>query len=193
MPRLQLSCLPSVQVAVDDQPVSGFRTLNERALLIYLAVEQDRPHPRETLAGLLWPDASETVARRNLNQALLTLRAALGDRDAAQPFLLAARQTLQLNPAADIWVDVNVIAADLAFVERHPHADASGCAACMERLREAVGQYRGAFLREFARVGSELFEEWALLKREWLERRIIAALGQLAEYELECGEGTLAE
>src|SRR5262249_46031456 len=153
MPRLELCCLPSVQVVVDDRPLSAFRSLNERALLVYLAIEAERPLPREALAGLLWPDAPETVARRNLNQTLLNLRAALGDREAALPLLLATRQPLQLNPAAETWVDVNAIVAHLAFVEAHPHADATACRACMERLRQAVGHYRGAFLREFAPLG----------------------------------------
>ncbi len=126
MPRLELSCLPSIQVVVDGRPLTAFRSLNERALLVYLAVEHERPHPRETLAGLLWPDASESVARRNLNQTLLNLRAALGDRDAALPLVLATRQTLQLNPVADIWVDVQAIAAHLAVVKAHPHPNASG-------------------------------------------------------------------
>src|SRR5262245_53882030 len=127
MPRLHLSCLPSVQVVVEGRPVGAFRSVNERALLVYLTVEHQRPHPRELLAGLLWPDASEAVARRNLNQTLLNLRAALGDRDAALPLVLATRQTLQLNWAADIFVDVNAIVAHLAFVEKHPHADATAC------------------------------------------------------------------
>src|SRR5262249_45672812 len=80
-----------------------------------------------------------------------------------------------------------------AAVEAHRHADATACTECMERLRQAVGHYHGAFLREFAHVESELFEEWALLKRERLERQIITALGQLAEYELAGGQGAEAE
>jgi hypothetical protein len=33
----------------------AFKSNKVRALLAYLAVEMDRPHRREVLAGLLWP------------------------------------------------------------------------------------------------------------------------------------------
>ena len=51
-----------------------------RALLAYLAVEADRPHPREMLAGLFWPDWPEPFALANLRYALANLRESIGDR-----------------------------------------------------------------------------------------------------------------
>ena len=52
MPHLSLSLLGSFQAALDGLPVTGFKSNKERALLAYLAVEADRPHRREMLAGL---------------------------------------------------------------------------------------------------------------------------------------------
>ena len=74
MSRLRVACLPAVVVERGGCPVVGFRSVGERALLVYLAVEEDRPHQRAALAGLLWPDAPEATARRNLTQTLLGLR-----------------------------------------------------------------------------------------------------------------------
>ena len=81
MACLALKLLGPFQATLDGQAVE-FATDKVRALLAYLAVESDRPHPRESLAGLLWPDYAETSARQSLTQALFSLRTALGDRAA---------------------------------------------------------------------------------------------------------------
>src|SRR5262249_8506797 len=146
---LRLACLPAVQVVRDGRPVTTFRSVSERALLVYLAVEGQRPHDRAALAGLLWPDAPEPVARRNLNQTLFNLRGALGDPAAAVPLLRVTRQTLQWNSAAGAEVDVGTLLAHLEAVEAHPHPDpagVAGCPACLGRLRVAADAYRGPFL-----------------------------------------------
>jgi predicted ATPase/DNA-binding SARP family transcriptional activator len=191
MSGLQLTCLPAVAAVRDGRPVEVLRGANERALLVYLAVEGDRAHPRGVLAGLLWPEAPEATARRNLSQALLTLRAALGEAAAPSPALLVTRETLAWNPAAPASVDVGTIVAHLDAAEAHGHAGpagVAGCPACLGRLRAAAEAYRGPFLGEFAGPPSELFEEWAALTREWLRRRVAGALETLAEAALQNGE-----
>ena len=47
------------------------------AVLAYLALEG--PTPRPKLAGLLWPDSGEEVARTNLRKLLQRLRENVGD------------------------------------------------------------------------------------------------------------------
>jgi DNA-binding SARP family transcriptional activator len=83
MTSLSLALLGSLNVSRDGQPISGFESAKVRALLVYLAVESDRPHHRDALAGLLWPEQPDQVARNNLRQALANLRQVLGDRTAA--------------------------------------------------------------------------------------------------------------
>jgi hypothetical protein len=51
-------------------------------LSAYLAAEQGL-HPRDQLAALLWPDRGEAEARNSLRSALVYLRQALDDADAA--------------------------------------------------------------------------------------------------------------
>ena len=97
MPRPSISLLGTFQVTLDDRPVTNFVTDKTRALLAYLAVERDRPHRRESLAGLLWPDQPDQDARRNLRQALFNLRQALADTDEQQPVLCIDRNDVQFG------------------------------------------------------------------------------------------------
>jgi DNA-binding SARP family transcriptional activator len=100
MARLSIRLFGSFEATLEGEPVTGFVSDKVRALLIYLAVESDRPHRREALAGLLWPDYPEPSARASLRRALTNLRMVIGDRDASPPFLSISRQTIQFNVTA---------------------------------------------------------------------------------------------
>jgi DNA-binding SARP family transcriptional activator/predicted ATPase len=175
MARLSLSLLGPFQVTLDGQPVTAFKSNKVRALLAYLAVEADRPHRREVLAGLLWPDWPDRSALSNLRYDLSHLRQVIGDRTAEPPFLLISRDTLQFNAASDYQLDVATF-TDLARRE-----DPSS-------LEQALALYRGSFLEGFSVGDSPGFEEWALLTRERLGRQMSSALHRLAGSYEERGE-----
>ncbi len=82
MPKLELKFLGVFSVSHDSATVSSFESNKVRALLAYLAVEAGRPHARDTLAVLLWPDWPDSSARSNLRYALSDLRKTIGDRGA---------------------------------------------------------------------------------------------------------------
>ena len=141
MARLALALLGPLHVTLDDHPVTGFATDKVRALLAYLTLEA-RPHRRDALAELLWPE-QEAAARTSLRVALTTLRRALGDQSAQPPFLLTTRETVQFNPASNYTLDVTTFTDLLRESEQHAHPRGALCATCVARLTEAVGLYRG--------------------------------------------------
>src|SRR5512134_1167984 len=98
MARLSLSLLGPLRITLDGLPVGGFVYNKARALLVYLAIEAERPHQRDALVGLLWPELPDTAAHSNLRQALANLREEIGDARATPPFLLTTRYTIQFNP-----------------------------------------------------------------------------------------------
>lgn len=167
MARLSLRLLGPFQAARGGEPVSGFKSDKTRALLAYLAVEADRPHRREALAGLLWPDFPERSARTSLRSALANLRQVIGDQHADPSFLSISRQTIRFNPEADAWIDVT------AFTHLLQTRPTTG------QLEAAIELYRGSFLEGFSLPDSLPFEEWALLLREGLRRGALGALTQL--------------
>jgi len=175
MVHLSLSFLGPFQATLDGQPVTGFASQRVRALLAYLAVEADRPHPRETLVGLLWPDWPDRSAFANLRQALANLRACIGDRDADPPHLLISRETIQFNRESDHALDVALLAAAV----RDPAADDSA----LERAARAAALYRGPFLEGFSLGDSPAFEEWLTLQRERCNRLMLQALQRLTAHD----------
>ncbi|MBN1887983.1 MAG: winged helix-turn-helix domain-containing protein [Thermoflexales bacterium] len=120
MAHLSIHLMGSLRVSLDGEPVTGFESNKVRALLAYLAVEANRPHSRDSLLGLLWPDQAERAARRNLAQALFNLRQAIHDK-ADVPFLHVSREAIQFNPDSDYWLDVSAFAAHIAASQSHPH------------------------------------------------------------------------
>ncbi len=107
MARLDLSLLGTFQVLLDQRPLTRFRSANNQGLLVYLALNREKPISRELLATLFWPEESQKSARHNLRQALYRLRGLLGDQQSSgQPFLLVTRQMVQFNPKSDYELDV---------------------------------------------------------------------------------------
>jgi DNA-binding SARP family transcriptional activator/predicted ATPase len=160
-------------VLLDERPVTEFKSNKVRALLAYLAVEADRPHRREVLAGLLWSEWPDREALSNLRYALSSLRRAIGDRDADPEFLLVTRDSLQLNTASDFWLDV------AAFTDAVQGGRTQSPAT--DQLEQAIAIYRGSFLEGFSVGDSPAFEEWAILTRERLARLMSSSLHRLAE------------
>lgn len=111
MARLILSFLGPFHAVLDGRPAAGFESNKVRALLAFLAVEAARPHARETVAALLWPDHHNHAALASLRSALANLRQVIGDRTADPPFLLITRDTIQFNPSADYRLDVTELEA----------------------------------------------------------------------------------
>ena len=121
MTQLAISLLGPLQVTLDGEPVTDFATDKARALLAYLAVEADRPHRRDELAGMLWPDQPQRNARHNLRQALSHLRQAIRDSSDTESFLLVGRETVQFNPECDHRLDVAAFKALVEECKAHRH------------------------------------------------------------------------
>lgn len=183
MPRLALQLLGAFAVRLDDRPVTAFETDKTRALLAYLAIESAVPQRRDRLAGLLWPDRPEAAARRSLSQALFNLRRVIGD-NAPSPFLQVTREAIQFNLASDYVVDVIEFEAAVQRAAAHQHAGAL-CPACVAQLRRAAELYRGDLLLAFSIADSAVFEDWLLLKREYVRQQALGALAQLTAHYMQ--------
>jgi predicted ATPase/DNA-binding SARP family transcriptional activator len=167
---LQIALLGSPSLTLDGVPVVGISYSKAQALVYYLA-SSGRPHSREALAALLWPDAPAAQAHKNLRDVLSNLRRVLPSS------LAISRQTVALNDAPTLLIDCRSFEQALTTA-----GSALTEAERSEALRAAVALYRGDFLEGFSIPQSAPFEEWALLERERHQRLLVQALHQLAAY-----------
>jgi DNA-binding SARP family transcriptional activator len=124
-----------------------------------LASSGERARSRERLLALLWPDRDTEHARNLLNQAVYSLRKALGD-DAIR----SVGDDLRLNPGA---VAAGVVDFEAALA-RGSHA-------------AAATLYHGPFLDGFFLSDAPEFEHWAAGERDRLAAAYARALEALAE------------
>ena len=171
MAQLALSFLGTLAVQLADEDIHHFRSVNAQGLLVYLALQADQSFTRESLATLFWPDSADSVAKKNLRQALYQLRKLLGDNDERErPYLLTSHQTIQFNPDSDFTLDV---AQFLAALEE-------------DDLETAVSLYPADLLPSFT-CDSLQFEEWLRGEQERLRGLALAAMRQLGTRYLRNG------
>lgn len=132
-----------------------------RSLFAYLVLHRSRPADRRRLAFLFWPGATESAARRNLRQYFHHLRRLLEPAGLAQSFFDAEGSTLQINPAADLWTDVD----DFRRLTR-PNAP-------LEDLAQGVELYGGPLL-------DELYDDWIVDERQHLHQAMVDTLDRLS-------------
>lgn len=185
MSKLCLSFLGPVEVTLDGKSLASRLWLKHLALLAYLAVEANRPHRREALAGLFWPEQPENAARHSLREGFYQLRRAFGHH--FSDYLTITHQTAQFNLHSDHTLDVADFVALMAQTMQHAHPQQESCHCCLGWLQAAIALYQGPFLAELFLKDSFAFDEWALLRREQLGRMALSALHTLAEHYQLCG------
>ncbi|MBK8904770.1 MAG: AAA family ATPase [Anaerolineaceae bacterium] len=179
-PLLSIRCFGGLQFVLAEAAVTGFPSRKADALLVYLACHP-RPHPRETLATLFWPDNDQTRALANLSVILTSLRKQL------EKYLIADRHTVAFNTDADYQLDVIAFeqAIDQAQARQQNGKRTRTVAA---QLQTAVSLYKGDFLAGFNLRGVPEFEAWVLLEQERLRQMMLDALSTLITFHQQRGQ-----
>lgn len=169
---LELSFLGTFDVRAGGKPVPGLDYNKLRGLLAYLAVEPERDHDRDALAGMFWPGNDPPQARANLRRTLFDLRNSL--EIPAGTLFATSKNSIRL---------IHGFTSDVSqFVGRPAPGTATRTAESM------VALYRGDFLAGLAVPDSPDFEAWAQAHRESLRCRALALLEQLWRRHSEAGE-----
>jgi DNA-binding SARP family transcriptional activator/Flp pilus assembly protein TadD len=140
------------------------------ALLAYLAVNH-QPFQRDTLAALLWSEYDQTSARADLRRTLSTLNKTL-----REDFILASRESLELNSSCNLWVDANEFLSLIDTTRKHNHISMEICQVCQTSLEKAASLYHGQFLEGFSLRDSPAFDEWQFFQGEKIQHELAFAL-----------------
>ncbi|MBK9055183.1 MAG: protein kinase [Chloroflexi bacterium] len=172
MDDLQIRLFGGLHVTQAGTPLTRFISNKVPALLAYLAANP-RPHPRDTLADLLWGDLPDSDAKNNLRQALSNLRKFVA------PYLLVTRETVAFDTSQPYTLDVEqfarLAAADPTL---SPTAQA-------HHLEQAVALYQGDFLADVWLRDAPQFEDWLIAQRTHWRELALNALHQLTDWHLQ--------
>ena len=172
--RLSLQLLGLPQILLDDQPLVTDRR-KAIALLAYLAVNDighaHQKYSRESLSALLWPDYEQAKAFSNLRRTIWEVHQAIGEK-----WLLADRESVSLNPKAEIDLDIARF-QDLLGQSRQQNDPIYR----IPLLTDAVKLYRNHFLTGFSLKDAFSFNEWAYAESEELRRQLAEVLTALSE------------
>ncbi len=184
MPSLVIYCMGPFRVYQNDKLITAWNGLKSQCILKYLATHGERPVAKDVLMDLFWRDARPEAARRNLHQAIYSLRQTLRRGQPDFQHIRFENDCYLLNPEMDIWLDFREF-------EKHVQAsrrlEASGqLAEAMSEYGIAEGLYQGDFLAE------DLYEDWPSLQRERMWNMYLDIADRLSEYYVQQGEYTAA-
>ncbi|MCO6451890.1 MAG: AAA family ATPase [Caldilineales bacterium] len=160
MPILQLNLLGHSQFYVDDAP-KELKSAKAAALLGFLAATAE-PQTRTHLTDILWPDSLPEAARKNLRNALWSIRRELGEDWVASD---GDRLGIAPQVRCDLWQFESIV-ADLD-------------AASATELASAMALYRGPFLDGLLVQDAPEFELWLVDQQAYLTQRYLRLLEKL--------------
>src|SRR4051812_32997150 len=152
---LRFELLGGFRVHVGDRLAGQALTTRQQELLAYLALNAQRPIPRQQIAESFWPDSTDSQALTNLRRELHHLRHALPEMASVVD---GGGRTLAWN--ADLPFELDVRDFDAALKDSN--------------LQRAVDLYRGDLL-------PDCDDPWVRPLRDSLRRRAADALSQFVQ------------
>jgi DNA-binding SARP family transcriptional activator len=175
MPSLSVRMLGKFSLRRNEEAVRGLDGSKLQELFCYLVIHRNSPHPRESLAALLWGDGSTARSKKYLRKALWQVQSALDYQncEGQERILQVEPDWVSLNPTAEIWLDVAEF--EQAFSEAREVAGQHLDTAVAQALDHAVQLYRGDLLEGF-------YQDWCLCERERLQSNYLIMLDKMMSY-----------
>ncbi len=175
MSDLRVSLFGRFCVELDDQVLEGLEARKVQELFSYLLIHRDRPHPRETLAGILWDAQSTAQSKKYLRQALWHLQNAFQGLDnvSVEPILIVEAEWIQINPKVNFQLDADEL--ETAFKSTQGLRGRELAASQIDALESAIQLYQDDLLLGW-------YQDWCIFERERLQNMYIALLDKMVGY-----------
>ena len=178
MEGLRIKVFGGIQIHLGGETIE-FSRHKAAALLVYLAVTGEH-HSRDALATMFWPENTQARAYANLRQAIWEIKRNLGDH-----WLEVTRESLQMIPRDDLWLDIVEFYDLINKVKKHVHPRRMVCEHCLANYKQAVALFIGDFLAGFSLKDSPEFDDWQYFQTVELHREIGGIYKQLVEWYTE--------
>ncbi len=182
--RLQFQTEPADGHSIAGYLLGSFRAFQDEALIRswpgrksksifkYLLIHHRRPVHREILMDLLWQATDPESARKNLHQAIYSLRQTLGREVESFPHILLEDECYRLNPMLEIWLDSENFTE---YCDRGKRLDRQNhLPQAISEYEKAETLYQGDFLSE------DPYEDWCIAHREHLKLAYLHLLERLS-------------
>jgi len=179
-PDITAHLLGELRVAFQDRPVEMWSSGRGRVVFEYLVVKHHSKVRRDRLMSMFWPEVSADAARNSLNVAIHGLRQSLRAAAGDTAVVIHQDQAYFIDPALDIWVDVEVFEEQLKAA--HQHLASAELVKAEEAFEAATWLYQGEFLAD------DPYEQWAIVTREHLRLCYLDALDRLSALRLNSGD-----
>jgi DNA-binding SARP family transcriptional activator len=172
---LAVNCLGMFRIYRNDQIITQWHSLKGQSIFKYMVAHHGTPIPKDLLMDVFWPNADPENARRNLHQAIYSLRQTMRRGEPYFQPIQFENDCYTLNPEISLWLDSEEFARNaqagrqLEASERQDEA-----AAAYQRAEEL---YLGDFLEE------DLYEDWTGPMRQRYRNAYLDLLDRLSEYQ----------
>jgi DNA-binding SARP family transcriptional activator len=171
--------LGQFQAYQDEQLVENWLSRKALSIFKYLILAHPAPVVKEVLMETFWPDSDPEAARRNLHQAIYTLRQILRGEQPEFHHIFFKNDCYTLHPNMEVWIDFREFEK---CIQAGRHLDQSGQSErAIDQYGAAAGLYQGDFLEE------DLYEDWPTLQREQLRNAYYSLVDRLTELYLQTG------
>jgi len=167
-------CLGMFRIYRNDQIISQWHSLKGQSIFKYLVAHHGTPIPKDVLMDVFWPDADPESARRNLHQAVYSLRQTMRRGEPNFQSIQFENECYLLNPEIDLWLDSEEFARN---AQAGRQLEASG------RLDEAAAAYQRAeefYLGDF--LEEDLYEDWTGPIRERYRNAYLDLVDRLSDH-----------